>query len=172
MKSACFCQAKVLLQQAALFALKRPWALCASMGSAHSCSCRPNCVALALLTIADGHALSAPCSFTWVLHERGALQLWLAAGDVPDYALYTATWALIAPKLPELFPGKCMFPQSCSEGMLGESILWNEGYASPDKDLFQAAKQCTKQVRQQMNCKRNSLQAGNAVATKAIAVSL
>ncbi|KAK9819379.1 hypothetical protein WJX81_003680 [Elliptochloris bilobata] len=43
--------------------------------------------------------------FTWVLHERGALRLWLAAGDLPDYALYTATWALIVPKLPELFPG-------------------------------------------------------------------
>ena len=50
-----------------------------------------------------------------MLHERGALQLWLSAGDVPDYALYTATWALIAPKLPELFPGECMSPHSCLE---------------------------------------------------------
>ncbi len=47
----------------------------------------------------------APRSFTWVLHERGALRLWLGPDDVPDYALYTATWALIAPRLPELYPG-------------------------------------------------------------------
>ena len=91
-----------------------------------------------------------------MLHERGALQLWLAAGDVPDYALYTATWALIAPKLPELFPGECMYPQSCIEthperehsvevGVLSyntcnrqqSSINWK----SPRKGLLQAAKQ-------------------------------
>ena len=58
----------------------------------------------------DMQGLFASCSFTWVLHERGALRLWLSAGDVPDYALYTATWALIAPKLPELFPGDRMYP--------------------------------------------------------------
>ncbi len=49
-----------------------------------------------------------------MLHERRALQLWLAADEVPDYALYTATWALIAPQLADLFPGAHWHNATCA----------------------------------------------------------
>ena len=50
--------------------------------------------------------------------RAAALQLWLAADEVPDYALYTATWALIAPQLADLFPGAHWQNATCACGLL------------------------------------------------------
>jgi len=40
-----------------------------------------------------------------VLYEKGNLRRYFEGDDIPGFALYTATWGLIAPKLAAAFPG-------------------------------------------------------------------
>ena len=78
-----------------------------------------------------------------MLHERGALQLWLSAGDVPDYALYTATWAPHRAQAARALPRQRAYLALEMPSPLGENVSAEKRVSYQAVDVFQTAKQCS-----------------------------